>query len=159
MATKKTPADIPADVNVDRSEELNQLQSVLEEYKNKYLRAIADYQNYERRVQEEKKYLRDQIRSETLMAFLPLLDHLEKAELFIKDPGLKMIKDQFVGTMKSLGVQEVELMGREFDPHCAEAIEVVPGDVDNIIVEVTRKAYSLNGTVIQHGLVKVSKQQ
>jgi molecular chaperone GrpE len=135
------------------------LRNEAEEYKTKYLRAVADYRNLERRVMDERKELIPTIKANTVEAFFPIMDNLDKAEMFIKDPGLKMIKDQFVQTMQELGVREVELMGKPFDPHTAEAIEVVDGENDGIIVEVTRKAYKLGDRIIQHGQVKVSKKK
>lgn len=128
------------------------------EYRDKYLRAMADYRNLERRVQEERRELIPTIRRQVVEAFLPVLANLDTAEKFISDPGLKMIKDQFVQVLESLGVTELPLMGTEFDPQTAEAIEVVPGDEENKIVEVVRKAYVCNGKVIQHGQVKVSRK-
>lgn len=137
---------------------LEEVKKEAEEYKNQYLRAIADYRNYERRVAEEQENQKLRIKADVINKLLPFLDNVEKAELFIKDAGLKMIKDQFIQTIKQLGVEELELEGKEFDPHVAEAIDVVEGEKDNIIVSVSRKAYKLGDRVIQHGLVTVSKK-
>ncbi len=141
-----------------RDAEIEQLKLQVEEYKSQYLRAIADYSNLERRVSAEQDNQRERIKADIINKLLPFLDNLEKAELFIKDPGLQMIKDQFIQTLKQLGVEEVELEGKEYDPHTAEAIEVVEGDKDNVVVKVSRKAYKLKDRVIQHGLVSVSKK-
>ena len=141
-----------------RDTEIAHLKEQLEEYKSQYLRAIADYRNFERRVSAEQDANRDRIKADVINKLLPFLDNLEKAELFIKDAGLQMIKDQFIQTLKQLGVEEVELEGKEYDPHTAEAIEVVEGDTDNIVVKVSRKAYKLKDRIIQHGLVSVSKK-
>jgi molecular chaperone GrpE len=103
--------------------------------------------------------MRNIIKADIIQMFLPTLDTLHKAELFIKDPGLKMVMDQFYQTFEQAGVKEIEIMGKEFDPHVAEVIDVVPGDEDNIVTEVLRKGYTLNGSVIQHAQVKVSKKK
>ena len=142
----------------DVQDATEQLMQQVEEYKSKYLRAVADYQNLEKRMFEDRKETATREKANVINRLLPFLDNLDKAEMFIKDPGLKMIKDQFVQTMQELGIQEVQLQGTEFDPHVAEVIEVVDGEKDNIIVDVLRKAYSLNGKVIQHGQVRVSKK-
>jgi molecular chaperone GrpE len=141
------------------SSEVETLRAEVEDYKKKYLRAIADYQNFERRMREERKEMRNIIKADIIQMFLPTLDTLHKAELFIKDPGLKMVMDQFYQTFEQAGVKEIEIMGKEFDPHVAEVIDVVPGDEDNIVTEVLRKGYTLNGSVIQHAQVKVSKKK
>lgn len=146
------------EVAVEQDNELEVAKKEAEEYKTQYLRALADYRNYERRVAEEQINVRERIKADVINKLLPFLDNVEKAEVFIKDPGLKMIKDQFIQTVKQLGVEEIELEGKEFDPHVAEAIDVVEGEKDNIIVSVSRKAYKLGDRVIQHGLVTVSKK-
>lgn len=140
------------------SSEVETLRAEVEDYKKKYLRAIADYQNFERRMMEERKEMRNIIKADVIQMFLPTLDTLHKAELFIKDSGLKMIMDQFNQTFELAGVKEIDVLGKEFDPHVAEVIDVVEGDKDNVVTEVLRKGYTLNGTVIQHAQVKVSKK-
>jgi molecular chaperone GrpE len=93
-----------------------------------------------------------------ILRLLPFLDNLEKAELFIKDPGLKMIKDQFMQTIKEMGVEEIDVMGKEFDPHTAEAIDIVEGEKDDIVVEVFEKGYKLGQKILRPAKVKVSKK-
>src|SRR5690606_39767859 len=92
-----------------------------------------------------------------LPIFLPVVDNLDQAEIFMSDPGLEMISSSFRQALKEMGVQEVELLGNEYDPHYSEVVEVVEGKQDNIIVEVLQKAYEMNGEVIRPGKVKVSK--
>jgi len=137
--------------------ELVRLKTEAEDFKNKYLRALADYKNLEYRFYKESQRLQEQIKKECVIKFLHFLDGLDQAEVFNKDPGLKMIANNFKSTLVELGVKEIELMGHEYDPHFAEAIEVVEGKEDNIIVEVLQKAYEINGQVIRPGRVKVSK--
>ncbi len=88
----------------------------------------------------------------------PVLDNLDQAEVFIKDPGLKMVKDSFLQSMNELGVTEIELLGKEYDPHNAEVVDVVEGEEDDIVVEVLKKGYEINTKVLRPGLVKVSKK-
>jgi molecular chaperone GrpE len=132
---------------------------IVEEWKNKYLRALADYQNYERRVKEEKEELVRQANRGLILKLLPFLDSLDKAEVFIKDPGLKMIKDSFNKVLKESGVEEMDLTGKPFDPYLSEAVEVVAGDKDNIVLEVVRKGYRYHDKVLRVAQVKVSKKQ
>lgn len=125
-------------------------------YKNKYLRALADYQNYEKRVREEKNQVQEFAITNILVRLLPFLDHLEKAEVFIKDKGLKMVKDNFEKVLKDIGLEEIQVEGKEFDLHLAEAVEVVEGDKDNVIKGILRKGYMLNGKVIRVAQVRVT---
>jgi len=137
-------------------EENEKLKKEIEEFKNKYLRALADYQNLQKRVLEEKKEWEKKIKKEFFLKILPFLDNLEKAEIFIKDTGLKLIKDQFLRFLKNEGVEEIDLLGKEFDPSLAEAVDVVEGEKENIVVEVLRKGYKIGEEVLRIAQVKVS---
>lgn len=146
------------EVHVEQlQKELEEAKKQSEEFKAHYLRALADYKNLENRTRTEREQMRDSIKKQVIEYFFPVLDNLDQAEVFTKDPGLQMISKSFKQTLKDLGVQEVDLVGTEYDPHTAEAVEVVSGEQDDIIVEVLQKAYALNGTVIRPGRVKVSK--
>lgn len=127
-------------------------------YKQRYLRALADYQNFENRARTESERTAKNTTAALLTRLLPLLDDLEKAEVFIKDEGLKMIKDQFKKRLTEEGLQEVDVLGKPFDPQFAEAIEVVSGDRDNTVVEVVQKGYKFNDRLIRPAQVKVSKK-
>lgn len=130
-----------------------------EDYKEKYLRALADYHNLEKRIEESRKVLSDNARRDLIVKLLPFLDNLEKAQVFVKDKGLALIKDELFGTLAKEGLEEIHLKGEEFDPYFAEAVDAVPGDEDNKIVEVLQKGYTLHGKVIRPAQVKVSKKQ
>jgi len=140
-------------------EENEKLKKELEEIKNKYLRALADYQNLEKRVNEEKQVLERKIKKNIFLGILPLVDSLEKAEVFVKDPGLKLIKDQFFQFLKSEGIEEIDLLRKEFNPYLAEAVDIVLGDKDNIVVEILRKGYKIDGEILRIAQVKVSKKK
>src|SRR3989338_7384216 len=108
-------------------QEINKLKQQVDEFKNKYLRALADYQNLEKRVGEERFELMRMANKNLLIKILPFLDNLEKAEVFIKDHGLKISKDQFLQILKEEGLEEIDLLDKEFDPNLAEAVDIVPG--------------------------------
>jgi molecular chaperone GrpE len=149
--------DVKTEKKPDLSQELEEEKKQKDDFKNSYLRALADYKNLEHRINSERANMRDYVKRQVIEEFLPVLDTMSQAEIFIKDPGLKMVSNAFTQTLKNLGVQEMELLGTEFDPHFAEAVEAVEGPEDNIIVEVLQKAYAMNGQVIRPGRVKVSK--
>lgn len=126
-------------------------------YKSSYLRALADYQNFEKRVEKEKEELVKTASKKVIIKLLPLLANLEKAEVFVKDEGLKLIKEDFLRVMKEEGLEELDVLNKAFDPSFAEAVEIIQGDEDNKIVEVVRRGYKLGDKVIQPAQVKVSK--
>ncbi|MFA5770438.1 MAG: nucleotide exchange factor GrpE [Patescibacteria group bacterium] len=138
--------------------EIVTLKQQIDEFKNKYLRAIADYQNLEKRVGEERFELMKMANKNLLIKILPFLDNLEKAELFVKDPGLKISKDQFLQILKETGLVEIDCLNKEYDPVFAEAVELVPGKEENKVVEVLRKGYMFEDKIIRVAQVKVSKK-
>jgi molecular chaperone GrpE len=89
---------------------------------------------------------------------LPFLDNLEKAEIFVKDEGLKISKVQFLQILKEAGLEEIDLLNKEFDPNLAEAVDIVPGKEDNKVTEVLRKGYKFEDKIIRVAQVKVSKK-
>lgn len=141
----------------DLKEVINQLRQEVEQWKSKYLRALADYQNLEKRVNQEMISFQKKAGVKLLLKFLEVLDLIEKAEIFIKDEGLRLVKEKFLTILREEGVSEIELLGKVYDPHLAECIEVVKGKRDNIIVEVVKKGYQIDKEIIRIAKVKVEK--
>lgn len=138
--------------------ECEQLKTQAEESKKQYLRALADYHNLEKRVRDEKMEIMKIAQARVVSQLFPVLDNLDQAEIFIKDLGLKMVKDSFLQAMNELGVKEIDLLGKEYDPHNAEVVDVVPGEEDNIVVEIIKKGYEIDTKILRPALVKVSKK-
>jgi molecular chaperone GrpE len=139
-------------------EELNKEKKQIEEYKNRYLRSLADYQNFEKRVNQEKDEIRKTANKILLLKFLSVLDDIYQAEIFVKDEGLRIIKNKFIQLLNNEGVEEIEVLGKVFDPHLSEAVAIVEGKEDNKIVEVVRKGYRYGDQVLRVAQVKVSKK-
>jgi molecular chaperone GrpE len=139
-------------------EENEDLKKQVEEYRNKYLRALADYQNLEKRVVEEKELIIKNANQNLILKLLPFLDALDKAEVFIKDQGLKIVKDNLIQVLKEVGVEEIDVLNKPFDPITSEAIDIIASDKDNIVVEVLRKGYRFQDKILRVAQVKVSKK-
>ncbi|MBI4037441.1 nucleotide exchange factor GrpE [Candidatus Curtissbacteria bacterium] len=120
-------------------------------------RALADYQNLERRVEEEKKLLSVLYTAIVVEKFLPVLDNLEAAQSHIKDEGLAMVITQFKDVLAKEGVEEVTAEGQNFDPKLHEAIEAVEGEDEGKVVKVLSKGYKINGKVLRPAKVVVTK--
>jgi len=144
---------------IEENTELVECKAQNEALKQNYLRALADYKNLEHRMDQERYRMRNSVKREFVEQLLPILDNLDQAEVFNSDPGLNMIRSLFQKSLQDLGVKEMDLLGTEFDPAIAEAIEAVAGKQDDIVVEVLQKAYQIDGSVIRHGKVKVSKKR
>lgn len=127
-----------------------------EDFKEKYLRALADYQNLEKQTQAWKEDFVQFANIGLIKKLLEVLDDLEKALEHIDDEGLRLVVTKLQSILKSEGLEELELIGKEFDPNSAEVISTMPGDKDNIIVEVAQKGYKFKDKVIRPAKVVVS---
>ncbi len=135
-----------------------ELSKQVDEYKTKYLRAIADYQNYERRVLDQRIEWTKNANKNVILKLLSFLDDLERAEVFVKDPNLVLIKDSFNKMLKNEGLEEIEVLNKPYDPYTAEVIDMKEGDEDNIVLNVLKKGYTYNGQLLRVAQVTVSKK-
>ena len=140
-----------------KKEEVEELRKQVEEYKQKYLRALADYRNLLNRLEEEKKAAVFETLSSILRDFLEVFDDIEKAEGFVKDEGLRMIKEKFRKVFLKWNVQELKLEGERFNPELAEVIDTIEGEREGIVKKVYQKGYKLGDKVLRHAKVQVSK--
>lgn len=131
----------------------------VEKHKDQLLRTMADFENYKKRVQNEKESLVKFSNQMLISDLLPILDNFGRAleHTEIKE-GLLLVKKQMEDVFKKFGVQEVETEGKKFDPHFHEAVQKVDSDKpENEIVEVMQKGYILNGRLIRPAMVIISK--
>jgi molecular chaperone GrpE len=138
---------------------IKELEEKLEEATNNWKRALADYQNLEKRLTQEREILHVLLNAGLILKFLPILDNLEKAVLHIKDDGLSMVVKQFKEALVSEGVAEIEIKDGKFDPNFCEAVGIVQGKDEGKIAQVIEKGYQLKGKVIRAAKVRVFKKE
>lgn len=138
------------------NEEIEQLKQQIEEWKGKYLRALADYQNLERRTNEE--WLDKQVRASVVVIskMLPVYDTLKKAADHIQNPGLNLGIKSLSDTLTELGVQSFETVGLPFDPATMDCIDVIEGEEGKVLEELL-PGYIYKGMVLRPAKVKVGK--
>lgn len=129
----------------------------IEEWKNKYLRVLADYQNLEKRGATEKADIRTYAAEVVVARFLPAIDTLAKARAHIKDSGLDLAYKEFESALADLGVTKLDVLGKQFNPHEMECIEVVAGP-DNEVIEELLPGYRLHEKILRVAQVKVGKE-
>lgn len=129
-----------------------------EEWKNKYLRALADYHNLENRVNEQVAGQIKRGKKDLLLKLLNVLDNIERAQVFISDKGLTLVKDELWKIIQSEGVTEMQLLDKPYDPFLAECIEIEDRQVDDMVIAVLRKGYMLYDDVLRTAHVRVSKK-
>lgn len=140
--------------------EVEELKKKTEEFDNKYKRALADYQNLEKRVREERTEWIVKSNKDLLLHLLPVLDTLILVEKHLKDKneGLSLSIKQFLDILKDEGVIRIETEDKSFDPSLMECVETIEGEEGKVIEEV-RPGYLLNEQVLRATLVKVGKKK
>ena len=136
------------------------------ELKDKYLRTLAEFDNYKKRTLKEKAELILNGGEKTVKAVLPVLDDFERAlkdksddPKAIKD-GVTMIFNKFVKTLESLGVKKIDTTDKDFDTDFHEAVAMVPGmgdDKKGKVIDCVQIGYTLNDKVIRHAKVAVGQ--
>lgn len=147
------------DQNPEKSEkELEDLKLQLTEATDRWKRALADYQNLEKRASEEKREFARFAAKQFIEKLLIIVDDLEKAEAHLKDQGLSLTVKKMIDLLKQEGVEKLTTVGREYDIESMEAIQLVPGKEDNKVVEELRPGYTMHGSILRAAQVKVSKK-
>ncbi len=147
-------------------EQLEAAKKEVEQYKDKYLRAVAEFDNYRKRTLKEKAELLLNGSEKTVCAFLPILDDFERAiadkteDVNAIKEGMQIIFNKFNKTLESLGVKKIETEGKDFDVDFHEAVAMVPGMGDakkGKVIDCVQTGYQLNDKVIRHAKVAVGQ--
>lgn len=128
----------------------------------RYLRLMADFQNYKKRVEKEKRDLYSYANEKLMNELLAVVDNFERALDHDADEGFKegieMIFKQLQDVLEKSGLAEIPALGEEFDPNVHSAVmteeteEYESGKVSGVM----QKGYTLNGKVIRPSMVKVA---
>ena len=145
---------------------LEKAEKEIEQLKDQYLRARAEFENYRKRTIKEKAELILNGGEKTITAILPVLDDFERALAdTTEDPeaikqGMELIFHKFVKTLEGLGVKKIETEDKPFDVDYHEAIAMVPGmgdDKKGMVIDCVQTGYTLNGKVIRYAKVAVGQ--
>lgn len=172
------------DVSIEELQKaLERAQAEAEANLNGWKRSEADFQNYQKRKENENKELIDFAREVAVAKLLPSLDTLEQAlkhapeasgqwtvdsgqesKKFVDDyqqwvTGIDGLVKQLDKALEELGVKKVEAVGKKFDPNFHEAVREVPGDEDGMVVEEYQTGFELNGKLIRPAQVAISKKE
>ncbi len=172
-ATKDTHTESEAKTNTESKEEdeedaLNKANKELAELKDKYLRTLAEFDNFKKRTLKEKTDLILNGSEKTIVAILPILDDMERAianadkaaskeEL---EEGWELICKKLHKALEGLGVKRIDTDNADFDVDYHEAIAMVPGMGDEKkgkVIDCTQAGYTLNDKVIRHAKVAVGQ--
>jgi molecular chaperone GrpE len=168
-----TQADVPvATEDGEASSTASALQSQLEaanaradENYNKFLLAMADFENYKKRMERDVARIADAGRRELLKSFLPVIDNLERA-LSFEDASADALRNGVQQTLKGFeavlglqGVKPISVKGHKFDPKIAEAIGTheAEGVEDDTVLEEAQKGYTIGDELLRPAKVIVAK--
>lgn len=138
------------------------------ELKDKYLRSVAEFDNYRKRTLKEKAELILNGSEKTISAILPILDDMERAidngekseDYKVLNEGIQLIYTKFQKTLESLGVKKIDTDNADFDTDIHEAVAMVPGmgdDKKGKVLDCIQAGYKLNDKVIRHAKVAVGQ--
>ncbi len=133
---------------------LEEMGQAVEDWKNKYMRALADYKNLEKRTEEEKQEVRLYANRIFLEKLLPVVDNLERAEAHIQDEGLSIAMKELHMMLARHGVEKLEVVDAPFDPYTMECVEVIQGKKD-VVLSVVSPGYTMHGKLLREAKVKV----
>lgn len=139
-----------------RNKKKNQLEERIKDLEDKWKRALADYDNLEKRVLAERADFIKCSNASLIDKLLGVLDDLERTEEHLKDKGLSLVVNQFHRALETEEVEEIKALGEKFDPELMDCVEIVKGS-KNIVAEVCLKGYRLAGKVLRPAKVKVGK--
>lgn len=157
-----------SDKSSEEKSPLEEAQQQIEELKDKYLRSVAEFDNYRKRTLKEKAELILNGSEKAIAAVLPILDDMERAiangekteDLNVLREGMSLIYTKFQKVLESIGVKEIETADADFDTDVHEAIAMVPGmgdDKKGKVLDCVQKGYKLNDKVIRHAKVAVGR--
>ena len=150
------------------AEEPSSIINELDEQKDKYMRLLAEFENFKRRTSRERIELFKTAGQEVIKDLLPALDDIDRAQIVVADSkdieavkqGLQLIAEKLKNIMQQKGLQEIECKGLEFNTDKMEAITEIPAPNDALkgkVVEVLEKGYTLNDKIIRYAKVVIGK--
>lgn len=135
----------------------------LDDLNERYKRLFAEFENYKKRTQKESITKRAEITGDVVSSILPVMDNLEKAaEVKTEDTnyqdGVKLVVKQLADVLIKFGMEEIETIGKKFDPELHEAVSHIedPSKGESEIVQEYRKGYKIGNKVIRHSMVIVA---
>ena len=154
---------ITEEVKEETAAEENEFEKKYNDVNEKYMRTLAEYDNYRKRTIKEKESIYPEAKAVVVEKFLPVMDNFERAldsaenkDAFYE--GIVMLKKQMDDVLTALGVEEIKAVGEVFNPELHNAVMHIDDEDagENIIVEEFQKGYKIGDRVVRHSMVKVA---
>ncbi len=152
----------PAETQNDVVEELRREKDSLQD---RLLRTAAEFDNYRKRVDRERRDLADYMKADVLAEILPIVDNFERAlqapssDADSMRKGVELIYKQMVDFLRKRGVTPIEALGADFDPNFHQAVihETSPAHREGEVIEELQRGYMLGDKLLRPAMVKVAK--
>lgn len=162
------PQEAEKDTELTDVEKLDKANDEIAQLKDKYLRQVAEFDNYRKRTLKEKTELILNGGQKVLEALLPILDDLDRAaeninksnDVATLKEGVDLIINKLNKTLSAQGLQRMDTIGKAFDTDFHEAVALIPAQNDeqkNHIIDCVQPGYLLNDKVIRHAKVVVGQ--
>lgn len=165
-AEEKAAAEEKAPKELTDAEKLAETEKKMAELQDKYLRQVAEFDNYRKRTIKEKADLILNGAEKTITAILPVLDDMERAlknmeqaeDVAAVKEGVDLIMQKFIKILENQGVKKIETENADFNTDLHEAIAQIPAPADDMkgkVIDCVQTGYTLNDKVIRHSKVAV----
>ncbi len=147
----------------EAKESLEKAEKEVSDSKEQYLRLFAEFDNFKKRSVKEKQQAYSDAKADALSAFLPVVDNIERAIQSNGDgedlkKGVELIMKQVLDVMANNGIEEIEALGKTFDPNAHNAVMHIEDESfgEQEICEVFQKGYKIGDKVVRYSVVKVA---
>lgn len=148
--------------------ELDKVKQERDELRDKYLRMMAEFENYKKRNVRERMDLLNTAAQDTLTALLPVIDDFDRALNLSEEQrnspafqeGIQLVYQKLTNTLKQRGLEVMDTNGQDFDPELHEALTEIPAPTAELkgkIVDTIERGYTLKGKIIRHAKVVTGK--
>lgn len=163
---EEAAADEAPQENAGAADPAAQLQQERDEYYDRLLRLTAEFDNYRKRVERERRETSERVLASVVEELLPVVDDFERAlgadagaDGEAHRRGVEIIYRQLLDLLTRRGVTPIDALGADFDPHLHQAVvtEERPGARDGEVIEDLRRGYTLGDRLLRPAMVKVAK--
>ena len=153
--------------DTQNNDPLEELRREKDSLQDRLLRTAAEFDNYRKRVERERRDLADYMKADILAEILPIVDNFERAlqapssDIDSLRKGVELIHKQMHDFLRKRGVTPIEALGADFDPNFHQAVihETSPSHRDGEVIEELQRGYMLGDKLLRPAMVKVAKTE
>jgi len=153
--------------DTQNNDPLEELRREKDSLQDRLLRTAAEFDNYRKRVERERRDLADYMKADILAEILPIVDNFERAlqapssDIDSLRKGVELIHKQMHDFLRKRGVTPIEALGADFDPNFHQAVihETSPSHREGEVIEELQRGYMLGDKLLRPAMVKVAKTE